>query len=261
MKIKKTKITKIRYFVSSLVHFILPSQCDFCFIELKGNDYQRICLNCLKKILKQSQQLEKNKCSICYAAQEIKNSFDKENICQDCLKNSFVFQKNLSLFFYDQLGKKLMTHYKIEKHHSYASVIADLLFKKYHSFFSKIDFILPVILLKKDLFERDFCPVWQVSKILQKKYNLPILKNSFVKNKKYKKPSQHFKNKEQRIAEIEGKYIYNHQYQNYFNNKKVAIIDDVFTTGSTMNSIAKLIDKNNNDTTIYSVSFARAVLK
>ena len=260
---------KLKLFGSSLFHFLLPSKCDFCFDELQNNDYHRICLSCIKKILSESHFLEKQKCSVCYSSLMLENLFTPknetkqiatDNICQNCLQMNFIFQKNVSLFFYYQLGKKLMTLYKIDKHPSYAILIADLLMKKYRSFFAEMEIIIPIILLRRDLFQRDFCPVWQVLKILQKKYKLPIKKNIIIKNKKYQKKSQHFKNKQQRVTEIVGKYFYNQKYKNALNKKKILIVDDVFTTGSTMNFVAELISKNNNDIKIDSMSFARTII-
>ena len=256
----KHKKVKIKYLISSFIHFLLPSKCDFCFKELKGNDYQRICLNCVKKILKEIQFLKKKKCSVCDASGVVENSYLLKNgLCQNCLENNFVFKKNVSLFFYYNLGKKLMTYYKIEKHSSYAKLIADLLAKKYLSFFFQFGVIVPIVLLKRDLFERDFCPVWQVLKKLYQKYDLPMMRNIIVKNKKYKKTPQHFKNKQQRKIEITGKYHYNKRYKNILYGKKILIIDDVFTTGATMNEIAGLISNNNEEVTIYSMSFARTI--
>ena len=102
---------------------------------------------------------------------------------------------------------------------------------------NEYDIITYIPISKKRMRERGYNQSYLICKEICKKFN----KKPVNILKKYNSEKQAQLSKEQRIDNIKGKFelIYNVE------NKKVLIIDDVYTTGSTMNEAIKETQKGN----------------
>jgi ComF family protein len=104
-------------------------------------------------------------------------------------------------------------------------------------------FVLVAIPIHKSkLKQRGFNQSEEIAKELSKKINGTLfLKDALLKIKKTP-PQRELKRKE-REKNIKGVFVVNPKKLDFIKNKKVLLVDDVFTTGSTMEEAAKVLKK------------------
>jgi len=97
------------------------------------------------------------------------------------------------------------------------------------------DFIIPVPLHASRLRERGYNQALELAKPIAKRFNLPLLSNGCVRNKATLPQSE--LPAEERFNNIKDGFT----VQRNCAAKHVAIVDDVMTTGSTVNVLAKAL--------------------
>ena len=115
-----------------------------------------------------------------------------------------------------------------------AKSIADILDK---TCIKNIDFIVPVPISIKRYFERGYNQSFLIAKNISKYLNIPVLKYCLVKVKHNKRQSE-LLNK-QRVLNVKNVYkVYNSKL---IKGKCVLLIDDIYTTGSTVNECSRVL--------------------
>ena len=115
----------------------------------------------------------------------------------------------------------------------------------------KIDCIVPVPISKKKLRARTFNQSEEIAKGLKTVVNVPIVTN-WLKRKNSLK-SQTLSNRYQRSINVKEEYYLNKKKT--IENKRLLILDDVVTTGATLQSCLEALDSNKNKS-IYVVALA-----
>jgi ComF family protein len=117
------------------------------------------------------------------------------------------------------------------------------------------DFLLCAVPLHKSkLKQRGFNQAEEIAKHLSKFLNIPLLSDILIKTKKTL--PQMSLNKDQRLKNILDSFQINPQKKNQIINKNILLIDDVFTTGATMEECAKVL-KQNHAQSVWGVVVAR----
>ncbi len=99
--------------------------------------------------------------------------------------------------------------------------------------FDYIDEIIPVPLSKSRLTERGYNQAEIIAKAISEKYNIPLNTSSLLKIKNTKPQSS--LSREQRNANLQGAY----SCDDAVNGKRIMLVDDVYTTGNTLEACAK----------------------
>jgi ComF family protein len=108
--------------------------------------------------------------------------------------------------------------------------------------FKDIDAIIPVPLHPKKLKERGYNQVTKFGKKVSEQLAIPYLENELVRVSASK--TQTFKARFERFSNVDTKFLLKNPEN--FNNKHVLLIDDVITTGATLESCAKEFQKSSN---------------
>ena len=196
--------------INKVLDFIYPPKCIFCGKE--STDY--ICKVHLEEVEK------------LYNLKVIKRK-DKVEL--------------ISLFKYDNLIRDLLIDYKFnEKVYYYNSFIKFIINNQKLLYYLKTyDIIIPVPIHRKRMKERGYN---QADLIAKKIAN--ILKIDYIKlvQKNINNKPQSSLDKRLRKTNVENVYGINDKYKNtIISNKKILIIDDIYTTGNTTNEIIKVI--------------------
>ncbi len=202
------------------IQMIYPNKCGSCGEIIEENKF--FCKNCEETV----QVVDQNKtCKIC------------GNETQDCRCSSsiFRFQRNISVFKYNNAARNAILSYKLKRHTEYrfffGSKIAEICKKEYADV--KFDAVTYVPTSLKHRIRNGFDHSYLLAKAVADELGLPLIKT--LKCKIIKK-DQHGHSYRERKANIIGKYK---SCANVSGN--VLLIDDIFTTGSTVDECTKVL--------------------
>lgn len=200
-------------FINSALYYFFPPICGMCG-EINEN---YICNNCYENIKKIK------KCVI--------NEYNNRN-----------FSKHLYIFRYEGIIRNKIIEYKFEDKGYLYKMFAKIILsdKKTCNFIKKYDVIIPVPISKKRKKKRGYNQSELVANELAQKLNQDIWTDIIIKKKDNKPQSE--LNKLERIKNVEDIYEINKPIE--VKNKKVLLLDDIYTTGSTVNEIARKLKQN-----------------
>jgi ComF family protein len=99
---------------------------------------------------------------------------------------------------------------------------------------------VPIFWIRKNI--RGYNQVDGITKSLADKFSLEFYPN-LLRRKKYKDPQVTLK-KEERTKNVQGVFSLNPKYKSQVANYKILIVDDVYTTGSTLKEMGKVLKRN-----------------
>lgn len=194
---------------------------------------QKICQECQNQI----HFLDSNFCKICGLPTAHKFS---NQICASCSEARPHYSFHRSLLCYDELSKKMIHNLKYKSEFWILNFIST---ECLHSFntqeYKTIDLILPIPLHKTRLIERGFNQSLLLSKIFAEILSKPIGKHLFIRKKAT--PTQTSLSQLQRQKNLSNAFHVPSHSLSFIKNKNILLIDDVHTTGSTLNEAAKTL--------------------
>lgn len=185
-------------------------------------------------------------CGICL-------KISKKYICEECMElvkfkslnkidtyNDKNFKKHLYIFKYEGIIRQRILEYKFkEKSYLHRSFLEMILNSKTNiEFINKYDVLIPVPIHKDRIKIRGYNQSELIAKdLVYEIKNIKLDNKVLIKTKNI--VAQSSLNKKQRKNNIKNVY----QVKNIENivNKKVLLLDDIYTTGSTVNECAKIL--------------------
>ena len=208
------------------------------------------------------------KCLICGNLYNI-NTKDTYYACKKCkiklkygmtdLKIIKIYDKNfdylISPFIYKGEIRKLILDYKFNnKKYLYllfSNILADVLYEYIKEI--TIDYIVPVPISFNRYKERGYNQSYLISKRISQTLHIKLLRFSLIKTKNNKRQSELCE--KDRVDNV--KNVYKVFRKNLLKNKVVLLIDDIYTTGNTLNECSKILKKA-NVSTIIALTIAKA---
>lgn len=221
--------------LKTIIDLILPPRCLICGKVLHTDN--SLCPECFENI----HFITKPYCTHCGKQLYINNSYN-EVFCADCLqqKDSQLYLSR-SAIQYDEFSKKLILDFKFADHIENKKLLSNWLYIAGKDIFAtNPDIILPVPLHFSRLLKRKYNQSAILAAELSKLTHIPVNYN-ILKKHKYTKPQATCSGK-QRRNNIKNAFIVKNIPEIY--NKHIILIDDVYTTGSTLNECAKILKKS-----------------
>lgn len=159
-------------------------------------------------------------------------------LCGACLSNQPHFDATTAAFTYDYPLDGLLQHYKYNASLNLARTFAALWLDYQHIQNTKkhtTDLIIPMPMHEKRLSERGFNQALEIAKRLSNAFTIP-LDYTACQRVKYTPPQASLKLKD-RIKNIRGAF----HCQRPLHNLNIAVIDDVMTTGASLDELAKTL--------------------
>ena len=227
----------------NLLHYVVdlffPSVCIYCEKPIKYDDYN-LCNNCLNSI-----EYIEEKCERCSGI------LDKGK-CTICSNREFFIKRNISIAEYTGVLKELLHNLKFNKKRRLYKRLSEIAYPEIKENDFELDLLTSVPMNKSNEWERGFNQSELISKELSLRLGLP-----------YKKLLKENRNSTaQKELGYRGRFInvlnkYEVKDRSYVQGKKILIVDDVLTTGATINECARVLLKS-GAVEINSLTIARA---
>ncbi len=230
-----------------LKYIIYPPICVCCNSVIKINrDFAHsfICDRCLREARAYIET--KDLCIICSKPLDLDSKQQvKEQKCEHCLEfeDEFYFEKNLSVIEYNAYYAKLLRNFKFGYNKSISSAFVKIL-EEYLldniEFFNDFDIITSVPIYKNRKKYRGFNQSELLGKTICKLVDKPFIKDVLIKIKSTY-PQTTVPHSE-RKSNIQDAIVLNSEIN--IKNMRILLIDDVFTTGSTINECSRILVEN-----------------
>lgn len=193
--------------------------CEDCFDMIEISEYQ-FCPVCTKRVL------DGKTCVNCKTKTELNGIFSAVSY------DNPIIKKMIRQFKYNPFIKdiSLIFSYLIIKHFLILDNLSVL----------EQGILIPIPLHRKKLKIRGYNQSQKIAKHISEFLNMPLITNSLIKIKNT--PSQVGLPLEQRQTNIKGAFVCENAEQ--IKNKKIFLIDDVYTTGATTTECAKILKQS-----------------
>lgn len=219
-------------------------RCLLCHDEIKPNiGWNYLISKQLKKYLceiceSKLEFIEGEACRICNRPfNNLEPEYRKNDLCLDCVRWekdenwSGCFERNTSLLIYNDFLKETIALYKFRGDYVISKAFSSLLKEKLEKL--SYDILVPIPLSQERLFERGFN---QAEAFITEAGRTPcnILKR--IHTEKQSKKSRNERIHFEQVFQINGT-------TSEITDKRILLIDDIYTTGSTLRHAAKVLKK------------------
>lgn len=217
----------------TLISLLLPTVCVLC----RQHSSSGICDGCQRDYLRNT-TLRCQQCALPLFTFQ-------DTICGTCLKEPPHFNKSLVCSNYNSPIDSIVLGLKFAGKLNNADIIAQHLAKAIHRqshiLTSMPDLLCPVPLSKKRLRSRGFNQAWEIARLLGQELKISTNANLLWRTKETLQQSS--LHPDERHQNIQGAFAINPKLQHLINGQHVAVVDDVMTTGTTLNEIAKILKR------------------
>lgn len=221
---------KLREIIKASLTLLFPPTCPCCK-EMTGTNSQSLCGECFA-------QLNFIKTPYCSCCGRVFSGSGQNHLCGDCLKSSWAFDKARSLFAYEKIIARLIHDLKYSGKTTGIETIGWLSRQSaIMGDFDNPDLILPVPLHVKRLRQRGFNQAQVLAKSIfpddRKKIRTDLL------TRQTDTQSQTGLSGKQRRENLKNAFIA--KEPSSLTGRNLLILDDVFTTGTTVNECAQAL--------------------
>lgn len=245
------KITEIKTLIDKCVDKVTdifyPKICYLCNAPLQANG---LCHECWNKII----FIENPTCKTC--ANPFAYDMGDEISCAQCMQNDMYIDYAKTTMKYDKNTRKLIMGYKNHNCFYLTNLFCNLMNNAIREWVTDLHYIIPIPLHHWRFFWRGYNQAAVLAKHLSKITQIPCLPDGLLKVK-WTQSQSNF-NKEDRKKNILNAFEINHVYEMQIKNKNILIIDDVTTTGATLNCAAKILKKS-GVRNIYCTTIAKSI--
>lgn len=212
-----------------LSNLIYPRRCPICD-GLTGSHKILVCETCRQRLV----YVREPACKKCGKPLEK----EEAEYCADCSRRKHTYTRGKAVFPYDRLMRASIARFKYRGRREYADFYAEELVKRcgelLHSW--QPDALVPVPLHKSRMRKRGFNQAELTARKVGKALGIPVEKRLLLRTKKTS-PQKEL-NDVQRRANLKNAFQVS---QNDVRLKRVVLVDDIYTTGSTIDAAAAVL--------------------
>lgn len=216
--------------IKEIIDYIFPKRCPICD-KIVGD--KLICEKC-------DDLLPRITGPVCLKCGKGIDNYEDE-LCFDCDKNPKIFTKGFPVFHYVEPMLLCMYGFKYNNKREYKHLLIKKLIEKHSNILHQMafDVIIPIPVHKKRLKQRGYNQAALLAYELSKE--LGVLVDESVLSRNAKTAPQKNLNNEERIKNLIKAFNCNETDVKY---NKVLLVDDIYTTGATMEACTKLLITN-----------------
>ena len=229
----------------AFLDLLFPPRCAVC----RRITNEIICPDCLKSIV----WIKPPVCAQCGRPLET----DRNQRCFFCQKESFFFDRARSIGLYEGVLKQAINHLKFKKKKALALPLGVILADKLDAAERKSDLILYPPLHLKKLKKRGFNQMELIAQTVSKVSGIPFYHGGITRIIDTR--PQFGLSREERWSNISGAFILEPDLAREAAGKSILLLDDILTTGATLNELSKLL-KTAGASRVIALTLTRGVL-
>ena len=218
----------------AIVSLLFPAGCRLCDTLLNTASLVPICKNCLSSFAPPPEPC----CSVCGQSILPVNA-EVSQLCPTCQNGGFSFDRAISFAAYDGAAVQALLLLKSEPILPLAQWFADRLVEKVRS--SAEDFgdaiVVPVPLHRRRQWERGYNQADLIARPLARRLNLTYRPILLARTRP--RPDKHLLTMDERWESVRGAFAT--QKGTRVDNLRVLLVDDVMTTGATLDACAGVL--------------------
>lgn len=191
-------------------------------------------------------------CMVC--GKPIYNNAD--TTCASCKRSHIYFERNVSRYLYKGCIKDAIRNMKFKRREWISFEFGKAMTETVNSYYGDIDFdmILYVPMTKLSEATRGFNQSYEIASVISEKMKIPVGNN--ILNKKINVRTQSGLSRKERLLNVKDAFYVSNSEK--LTDKVVLLIDDVYTTGATVNECAKVLKKS-GALAVYTATVANTV--
>lgn len=225
---------------------IFPPLCLNCDEPVGGD--QTLCPECWKKI----HFITTPYCQRCGLPFSI--PVEADTLCTSCLTTEPEFSRARSVYLYDDASKPIILKFKHGDQLHPTKALSQWMGRAAAEFLPDIDWVVPVPLHYWRLFHRKYNQAALLGQAIAKQHNKPFAADALRRIKAT--PSQGHLSRKERYSNVKRAFQVPKSWQQRLVNKKILLVDDVLTSGATVNACSEVL-KNAGASAIYVITVAR----
>lgn len=214
---------------------LFPSACQVCEALLEKPGEKVVCLTCLEK-------LKGTNSPFCLCCGRFFDGAGEPHLCADCLGIRPPFTRHRSAARYEGVAKEIILLYKYRGFEVLSRVLAEFVGRSLagdDEVWSGVEAIVPVPLHPAKEKNRGFNQAGLLAKRLAKRKNLPLLEGRLAKVRQTEAQTS----LDARARETNLKGAFQVKKSAGIKGKIVLLVDDVYTTGSTIRECSATLKK------------------
>ena len=165
----------------------------------------------------------------------------KGTLCGNCIASPPQYDHARAAFAYDEISRGPILSFKHGGHTEGVSTFAAQMSRAGRDILDGADYLIPVPLHARRLRQRQFNQAALLARALSRRVNIPSKSHILLRVKATQ--SQGGKSLSGRRRNVAGAFAVSHKTCEIIKGKNLVLIDDVMTTGATLNSCAATLKK------------------
>ncbi len=241
-------LSPIKQVLHRAVDFLLPPRCLLCYE--RTTDPHNVCAECWQGLTFISQP----HCTLCGLPFDFEVEGDL--LCAACLDHPPAYEHMRSAVVYNDVSRHLVLCFKHGDMLQISKLLSRWMTTAGHDLLKSADLIVPVPLHPMRLFWRQYNQAAVLSNQISTLSGVPRHNEALVRSRYT--PSQGKRTYEERVKNVKSAIAVNPTYGKLIKGKQVLLIDDVFTTGATVEECCRALMKGGAKS-VDILTFARVV--
>ena len=229
------------------MELIFPSNiyCMCCERPIDSKMPYSLCGHCVRIV----QWVDGNSCSKC--GKPLYNY--GSDTCKDCSLSNREFKRGFTTVRYSRVERDIIHQFKYRDRSYYGEKLAELMYERILSEDIDADLILPVPMYKLKERRRGYNQAGLLARALARNLDKPYYPDLLIRNLDTRPMSS--LGAEERKKNLEGAFSVDGDKAHIIKDKTILLVDDIFTTGSTVNACSEALRKF-GAASVYVLTFA-----
>jgi len=166
----------------------------------------------------------------------------EEEYCYDCSSKPFSYRQGFSLWVYNRTASQMMSAFKYKGRQEYAACFGEEFVRRYERELRRIrpQALIPVPVHSSKKRLRGYNQAELLAREISRRTGIPVITDLLIRSRKTE-PQKNLNDRERLLNLLQAFSIDKERAKKYSGCRKILLVDDIYTTGSTMEACTKAL--------------------